>query len=135
MATKSETIFETVDRIIIESGGFYRPLGGHTMAIDPEDDPRSNGYCVKHGNYNGRELSCPECRIAQAPAPTYRTCPVCDGATLHADRCPASADPTLTATWGTLLKQTADELEACWRSLGQINPNRHVTAARKLLGE
>jgi hypothetical protein len=102
MATQSETIFETVDRIITESGGFYRPLGGPTV---------------------------------QAPAPTYRTCPVCDGATLHADRCPASADPTLTATWGTLLKQTADELEACWRSLGQINPNRHVTAARKLLGE
>ena len=100
MATQSETIFETVDRIM-EHGQFYRP-GGPPM---------------------------------QAPAPTYRTCPVCDGATIHADHCPASADPTLTATWGTLLKQTADELETCWRSLGQINPNRHVTAARKLLGE
>jgi hypothetical protein len=102
MATQSETLFETVDRIITESGGFYRPLGGRPM---------------------------------EAPAPTYRTCPVCDGATIHADRCPASADPTLTATWGTLLKQTADELEAVWRRSGGVVPNRHVEAARKLLGE
>ena len=78
------------------------------------------------------------CRPLGGPlvqAPIYRTCPVCNGATVHADGCTASLDPTLTATWGTLLKQTADELETCWRSLGQINPNRHVTAARKLLGE
>lgn len=30
--------------------------------VDPDDDPRSNGHCLKHGDYNGREMSCPSCR-------------------------------------------------------------------------
>lgn len=30
--------------------------------IDPNDDPRSNGLCLTHGEYNGRNLSCPKCQ-------------------------------------------------------------------------
>jgi hypothetical protein len=66
------------------------------------------------------------------PAPVTR-CPICDGPTLHAEGCMASLDPTLPATAGTLLQQTADELERCWTALGQVKPNRHVTDARALL--
>lgn len=33
--------------------------------LDPNDDPRSNGYCLRHGNYNGRNMSCPYCKVAK----------------------------------------------------------------------
>lgn len=38
---------------------------------DPDDDPRSAGACMKHGNYNGRLLRCPACK--RELAPTGRT--------------------------------------------------------------
>lgn len=99
------TLFETVSAIMERDGHFYRPPLGG--------------------------------RTVEAPAPTYRTCPICDGATVHADGCPASTDPTLTATWGSALKEVADELELLWshQRPTPLRPNRHVTAARKLLGE
>lgn len=33
----------------------------NSSTLDPDDDPRSNGSCITHGDYNGRLLRCPSC--------------------------------------------------------------------------
>ena len=78
-------------------------------------------------------VNCTKCSLP--PRHLLAVCPLCDGVTIHAEGCTASLDPTLPATIGTRLQETADELERCWISLGQVKPNRHVTAARALLGK
>lgn len=36
------------------------------FARPSDDDPRmSNGYCLTHGDYNGRLLRCPDCHEAR----------------------------------------------------------------------
>jgi hypothetical protein len=46
-----------------------QPQRTNASTLDPDDDPHSNGLCTKHGPYNGRELRCPECRVATETAP------------------------------------------------------------------
>lgn len=45
-------------RCLWHTDGGYCP---RHSSVDPEDDPRSNGGCLKHGDYNGREIRCPQC--------------------------------------------------------------------------
>lgn len=36
-----------------------------SFAPAPDDDPRSAGLCITHGDYNGRLLTCPYCEAKE----------------------------------------------------------------------
>lgn len=81
------------------------------------DDPRSMGNCMKHGDYDGRNISCPKCAVPQEAAPRL-TSGLSKGAgykTLGAFPVPCATNSSEEATAPDSAMRVAREITTRWQ--------------------